>query len=126
MGNFRTRCLTCTHRPRYVGAVIGSVLRLLVIGVSMYNINGIRLSHGSSHEHIVRVWWADSSSTNAGNNSTQELVTWIEQGGRASVVDPVGRQANVGVVSPANGRPKYLRTYADGVWTDNLLSLPQR
>lgn len=34
-----------------------------------------------------------------------------------------GKRANVGVVRPENGRP-YLRTYADGVWTDNLLSLP--
>jgi hypothetical protein len=30
--------------------------------------------------------------------------------------------AQVGVV---NGTPPYLRTYADGVWTNNLLSLPR-
>jgi uncharacterized protein DUF3892 len=34
-----------------------------------------------------------------------------------------GKRANVGVVDGPNG--KYLRTYADGVWTDNLLALPE-
>lgn len=34
-----------------------------------------------------------------------------------------GRRANVGVVDGPNGQ--YLRTYADGVWNDNLLALPE-
>ncbi|MGH7485059.1 MAG: DUF3892 domain-containing protein, partial [bacterium] len=29
------------------------------------------------------------------------------------------------IITPAQG-PKYLRTYADGRWTDNLLALPRR
>jgi hypothetical protein len=40
------------------------------------------------------------------------------------VLDGVtGKRADIGVVRPVAGYP-YLRTYADGVWTDNLLSLP--
>jgi hypothetical protein len=39
------------------------------------------------------------------------------------VVDPrTGKRAYIGVVRPA-GRAAYLRTHADGVWNDNLLSL---
>jgi hypothetical protein len=34
-----------------------------------------------------------------------------------------GNRANVGVVDPQDGRSRYVRTYADGVWNDNLLSL---
>jgi hypothetical protein len=34
-----------------------------------------------------------------------------------------GRRAEVGVVSGPNG--KYVRTYADGQWSDNLLALPE-
>ena len=34
-----------------------------------------------------------------------------------------GNRAEVGVVNGANG--KYLRTYADGKWNDNLLALPE-
>jgi hypothetical protein len=32
-----------------------------------------------------------------------------------------GKRANIGVVDGPNG--KYLRTYADGLWNDNLLAL---
>jgi hypothetical protein len=34
-----------------------------------------------------------------------------------------GNRSEVGVVNGPNG--KYLRTYADGKWTDNLLALPE-
>ena len=34
-----------------------------------------------------------------------------------------GNRGNIGVVNGQNG--KYLRTYADGKWNDNLLSLPE-
>ena len=35
-----------------------------------------------------------------------------------------GKRANIGVMRAAGHAP-YLRTYADGVWNDNLLSLNQ-
>jgi hypothetical protein len=34
-----------------------------------------------------------------------------------------GNRGDIGVVNGPNG--KYLRTYADGKWNDNLLSLPE-
>jgi hypothetical protein len=34
-----------------------------------------------------------------------------------------GKRAEVGVIDGPNG--PYLRTYADGVWNDNLLALPE-
>lgn len=34
-----------------------------------------------------------------------------------------GTRADIGVVNGANG--KYVRTYADGKWNDNLLALPE-
>jgi len=41
------------------------------------------------------------------------------------VIDPAsGKRANIGVFRPA-GRQAYLRTYADGDWNNNLLSLNQ-
>lgn len=89
-------------------------------------ITAIRLSGGTSHQHIVRLWWTDSSSQKSGENSRAEIVGWIEtENGKAYVKDSQGNQVNVGVVVPTIGS-KYLRTYADGVWTDNLLALPQR
>lgn len=41
------------------------------------------------------------------------------------VLDPAtGKRSNVGVVRPDRSLP-YLRTYADGDWNNNLLSLTQ-
>lgn len=40
------------------------------------------------------------------------------------VLDSAGHRSDVGVVTPGNGRPKHLRTYADGDWNNNLLALP--
>lgn len=41
------------------------------------------------------------------------------------VLDPVNsRRADIGVVRE-NGKAPYLRTYADGAWNNNLLSLNQ-
>lgn len=89
-------------------------------------ITHIRLSGGTSHEHIVRLWWTDPSTGERGENSRAEIVSWIEnENGKAYVEQPAGNRADVGVVKPQYGE-KYLRTYADGKWTNNLLSLPRR
>ncbi len=74
------------------------------------------------HEHITHV----------GNRVTANWYWTVEQVIQSIdsntntfyVKDPkTGKRANVGVVRPAQGRA-YIRTYADGVWNDNLLSLP--
>jgi hypothetical protein len=89
-------------------------------------ITAIRLSGGERHEHIVRLWWTNPADGNSGDNSRAELVTWIEdKNGKAYVEDARSNRADVGVVKPASG-PKYLRTHADGRWTNNLLALPRK
>lgn len=75
--------------------------------------------HGS-HEHITHI----------GNPAGDWL--WTREQAIASieartntfyVQDPkTGRRADIGVVREA-GKAPYLRTYADGYWNDNLLSL---
>lgn len=76
----------------------------------------------NSHEHI----------TKAGNPragwvwKVEDIVKSIESKTNSFfVVDPVsGLRADVGVVRVPGRRP-YIRTYADGDWNDNLLSLNQ-
>ena len=88
-------------------------------------ITAVRLQGGNGHEHIVHLWWTNPANSKSGDNSRAQLVAWIEdEGGKAYVEDTHGR-VDVGVVKPTHG-PKYLRTYADGRWTDNLLALPRR
>lgn len=76
----------------------------------------------SPHEHITHV----------GNPASQWMWTReqvIESIDAKSntffVLDPAtGKRADVGVVRDAGKQP-YLRTYADGKWDNNLLSLNQ-
>ena len=89
-------------------------------------ITHIRLSGGTTHEHITHLWWTNPPSGTSGDNTRAEIVAWIEnKDGKAYVQDAQGHRADVGVVTPQYGA-KYLRTYADGVWTNNLLALPQK
>jgi hypothetical protein len=75
---------------------------------------------GTQHEHITRLSWIEVGISKIGDNSREEMVKWINDGGRAVVIAG-DRQVDVLVVGAT---PPYLRTYADGVWTDNLLALP--
>ncbi len=53
----------------------------------------------------------------------QQVINSIEDKTNTFYTMVGGKRANVGVVGGANG--KYVRTYADGVWNDNLLALPE-
>jgi hypothetical protein len=84
----------------------------------------VRLAGGTGLEHIVRLWWTtDGGKT--GDASRGELVTWIEDGGKAYVVGDDGTRADVEVVAPAHG-PKYLKSKPDASKRDNLLALPRK
>jgi hypothetical protein len=42
------------------------------------------------------------------------------------VIDPAsGKRSYVGVVRPTDGRAPFVQTYADGIWNNNLLALPE-
>jgi hypothetical protein len=90
-------------------------------------ITAIRLSGGTSHEHITTLWWIGAESSAEESSSRAAIVDWIDnKNGDAYVQQPGTTRSTVGTVDPGNGRPKFLRTYADGYWNNNLLSLPQK
>jgi hypothetical protein len=77
---------------------------------------------GQRHEHIVEIKWRNPDDGSTGASAAPEVVSWIEnKNGNAKVTDG-RRTVEVGVVDV---KPKHLRTYTDGVWTDNLLALPR-
>ncbi|GGB90104.1 DUF3892 domain-containing protein [Knoellia flava] len=84
----------------------------------------IHLSGGTQHQHITHLWWVNPGTGATGDNTRAALVAWIEQGNAAFVGTGADR-VQVGVVDPPSG-PKYLRTYADRQWTNNLLALPRK
>lgn len=86
----------------------------------------IRQAGGTTHQHIVRLWWIDPATGLSGDNSRAEMVAWIKfRNGKAYVEDYFGHRVDVLVVTPSYGE-KYLRTRSNGVWSDNLLALPRR
>lgn len=53
----------------------------------------------------------------------QEVINSIEGNTNTFFVFGGGQRSDIGVVNGAHG--KYLRTYRDGTWNDNLLALPE-
>ena len=88
----------------------------------MVYVTAIHQAGGSGHEHITSVQWRDPATSNTGENTKSEMVDWIKnKNGDARVTDGTNT-VQVGVVDAS---PPYIRTYADGKWTDNLLALPR-
>lgn len=77
-----------------------------------------KTSPNGSHEHITHV------GVNGKTYTKEEIIKMIENKtfGFYVLDARTGKRADVGVVKPAHAQP-YLRTYADGYWNDNLLSL---
>jgi uncharacterized protein DUF3892 len=71
----------------------------------------------NTHEGITHL--GDSK----GKWSRAAVIGWIEGGEHTFFTLSNGIRANIAVVDGAHG--KYLRTHADGQYTDNLLWLPE-
>lgn len=74
-----------------------------------------------NHQAIDAVWWLDTTNENSKYMSKQTAVNWLNNGNQAWVADHEGKVE----VLVVDGNPPYLRTYADGRYTDNLLALPR-
>lgn len=83
-------------------------------------ITHIRMSppNANDHQQISEVRWSQPGET--GECSRAAMVEFINKGNAVFVHGTP--DAQVGVV---NADPPYLRTHADRVWTNNLLSLPR-
>lgn len=88
----------------------------------MVYVTAIHQEGGSGHEHITSVKWRNPADSNTGQSSKAEMVDWIKnKNGDARVTDGT----NTVQVRVVEASPPYIRTYADGKWTDNLLALPR-
>jgi hypothetical protein len=85
-------------------------------------ITAVRMTGGPGHEQIELVQWQNSATLESGHSTPEAAIAWIQAGGDLRVRDPGGNEVRVGVVA---AEPPYLRTHADGVWTDSLMALPR-
>jgi hypothetical protein len=78
--------------------------------------------------HVSRSSTTHESITHLGNPDARwwwtkaQVIQSIESGTNTFYTNVAGKRADIGVVDGANG--KYLRTYADGYYNNNLLELP--
>lgn len=77
---------------------------------------------GTGHEHIAQVKWENRSTNETGQSSRSTMVDWIQNKKGDARVANGSSYVNVGVV---DANPPYIRTHADGKWTNNLLALPR-
>jgi hypothetical protein len=81
--------------------------------------------HADAHHAISHLGWIQDETGDTGKSTRLEVYDWIKnKNGVAYVLDSKRNKARVGTRENANGT-KYLQTYADQVWTDNLLALPE-
>jgi hypothetical protein len=90
----------------------------------MIEITSVRMVGGVQHEHIANLKWKNLTTASVGETSRQGLVDWLNAPDNQAIVRDGDISVSVGVVNPV-GAPSYVRTYADGVWKDNLLALPR-
>ena len=89
----------------------------------MIEITAISLDGGTSHEHITHLEWQSAASS--GLASREALIEWLnERSENQAVVAGEGEHVPVLVVEPHEREP-FIRTFADGVWTDHLFRLPR-
>lgn len=89
------------------------------------NITGVRKPGGvqNPHEAISFYRWLEDGTGKSGITDRNTVVGWVVAGTRAYVQDARGQVDCRVRASAADTR--FLQTYADGRWTDNLLSLPE-
>jgi hypothetical protein len=79
-------------------------------------------NRNSSHEHITRVGGPKPDGTGRWTDTVPNVVRFIEAKTHRFYTSEGGATAWVGVRESAAGN-KYLQTFADGIWKDNLLAL---
>lgn len=88
----------------------------------MVLVTEVRLTGGEGHhQYISEVRWVNPDTNETNVSTRQQMVDWIRNGGQALVRNGT-RVIPVRVVEAT---PPYIQTFADGVWTDNLLALPR-
>jgi hypothetical protein len=77
---------------------------------------------GENHEHIARVRWTNPQTGDSGQSTREQMIEYLRKPGTRAFVTDGERTVNIRIVE---AEPPYIRTHADGVWTNNLLALPR-
>jgi catechol-2,3-dioxygenase len=90
----------------------------------MVYVQAVHMSGGTHHQHIASVRWRNPADSSGGESTREEMVRWL-RASSANVARVRGSDGSDVAVGVVDASPPYIRTYADGNWTDNLLALPR-
>jgi hypothetical protein len=81
--------------------------------------------HQDAHHAIEFLGWVDEQNNKTGRATRLQMYEWVsDKANIAVVVDRAGHRVQIYPRANAQGT-KYVQTYADGIWSDNLLALPE-
>lgn len=81
--------------------------------------------HYDPHTAISQLGWVNEETNESGQSTREEIYDWLKRrNGVAYVLDRQGNKAYLYPKVNAEGTA-FVQTYADGIWTDNLLALPE-
>jgi hypothetical protein len=81
--------------------------------------------HQDPHHAISHLGWTNEATGETAKSTRLEIFDFLKnRRGPAYVADNRGNRSGVYPRENEHGT-KYVQTYADNVWTDNLLSLPE-
>lgn len=86
-------------------------------------INKDKGNHTNPHEGITHYKWYSHTNQKREKSSRMEMVRYIENGNRAYVSH--GSSKAYCYVRTGSSSKKFLQTYADRQYTNNLLALPE-
>jgi hypothetical protein len=80
--------------------------------------------HDDPHCAISHLGWSNDANGNGGKSTRMAVYDWLKQSpeNKAYVTDSYGNTAYLYPRENSHGT-KFVQTYADKTWTDNLLSL---
>ena len=94
-----------------------------MIVVRITCINKDNGDHNDPHEAITHYGWIKDNGE-YGKSTREVMVNFIKDGGQAYVVDQYGNKVYCYVRESSRGT-KFLQTYSDNRYTNNLLELPE-
>ncbi len=81
--------------------------------------------HQDPHHAISHLGWVEDGTGKTGKNTRLEIYDWLKNNnGVAYVQDRRGNKAYLYPRENAQGT-QFVQTYADNIWTDNLLALSE-
>ena len=95
------------------------------MSVKIVCINKDNGNHYNPHEAIEKLGWVNETTGQSGTATLQQMVDYLEKGNYAYVVGKYNSSLKAYLYVNKRDSKKFVQTYADGKWSDNLLQLSE-